>query len=236
MLRRSRVLLAAALIALASCGGSSKSSRDGTSGDDIPLPAECTLAPYTAHVVRDGGLPAGSATYNVIGAAAIQTPLVPDRDQVLTYQQSKQMGETTDLVGYALLFGDEQFGVDDVSLFSGYTPEAAGKSRGVVSIYPSTLTPLAVGDVVTSMPMDEVGLFTTLNNLGMDFKATPDEYMGYTNSIRGRVTILGLNDEAICLDVDLSWDVSDLTTSSSGTLVLRGVFTAPLTERTLPLG
>ena len=37
---------------------------------------------------------------------------------------------------------------------------------------------LVVGDVVTPQPMDALGMFTTLNNLGMDFKTAPDEYMG----------------------------------------------------------
>ncbi len=227
------------LIALTACGGSAKSSSNGTDGkpaNATPLPAECTLAPFTANVVRDGGAPAGSATYGVVGAAAVQIPLVPDKAQVLTYEQASQMGKETDLIGYGLLFGDEQFGVNDVSLFSGYAPVAAGKSRGLVSIYPSTLTPLAVGDVITPMPMDALGMFTTLSNLGMDFKAAPDEFMSYLNTIRGSVTILGLNDEAICLDVDLSWDTSDFSTSSTGTLTIQGIFTAPLADRTLPLG
>jgi len=239
----SRVLAVAALIALAACGGSGKSSTNGTSGgtdsndgNSTPLPAECTLAPFTANIVRDGGAPAGSATYEVIGAAAVQIPLVPDKDQLLTYEQATQMAEDTDLIGYGLLFGDEVFGVDDVSLFGGYTPEAAGKSRGVISIYPSTLIPLAAGDVITPTSMDALGMFTTLNNLGMDFKATPDEFMSYLNTIRGSVTILGLNDQAICLDVDLSWDTSDFSTSSTGTLTIQGIFTAPLADRTLPLG
>lgn len=233
MSKYSQVLAVAALVAIAACGGPSKGSDGAT---EAPLPAECTTTPYTVHVVRDGGLAAGSETYEVIGAAALQIPLVPDKAQTLTYEQAIEMGETTDLIGYGLLFGDEPFGVDDVSLFGGYTPEAAGKSRGVVSIYPHTLQPLAVGDVITPQAMDALGMFTTLNNLGMDFKAAPEELMGYANSIRGSVTILGLNDQAICLDVDLSWDVSDFSTSSSGTLTIQGVFTAPLTERTLPLG
>ena len=186
--------------------------------------------------MRDGDLAAGSPTFEVVGAATVQIPMVPDKDQVLTFEQSAEMGRTTDLVGYALLFGDEPVGVDDVSLFSGYTPEAEGKSRGMITIYPHTTTPLAVGDVVTTQPMDGLGMFTTLTNLGMDFKATPNELFGYANSIEGSVTILALNDQAICLDVDLSWGLSDVMNSGTGVLTLRGIFTAPLAERTLPLG
>lgn len=223
-------------VVLASCGGSGKTGKAGNKDDKPALPAECVLPTFTAHVVRDGGLAAGSPTYEVIGAAAVQIPLVPDKAQTLTYEQSIQMGETTDLIGYGLLFGDEAFGVDDVSLFDGYTPEAAGKTRGVVSIYPHTQTPLAVGDVITSQPMEGLGMFSTINNLGMDFKTTPDEYTAYSNSIRGSVTIIGLTDQAICLKVDLAWDASDISTSATGTLTIKGIFTAPLTERTLPLG
>lgn len=249
--RYSTVVTIVVLLALAACGGSDKSGSsdtDSNAGDnsddtvnndtvnDAPLPAECALAPYTVFVVRDGESPAGSETFEVVGAAAVQIPLVPDAEQVLTAEQSFQQGETTDLLGYGLLFGDEVFGVDDVSLFGGYTPEQAGKSRGVVSIYPSTTTPLAVGDVVTPGRMEDLGMFTTLNNLGMDFKAAPDEFMSYLNSIEGSVTVLGLNDEAICLDVDLRWQVSDFSSEATGTLTIQGIFTAPLAERTLPLG
>ena len=245
----SQVLAIVALAAaLAACGGAGKSSSDGnsasgdsSSGDtgqanNSPLPAQCTFAPFTAHVVRDGVSPAGSDTYEVIGAAAVQIPLVPDKTQTLTPSQAIELGQTTDLIGYGLLFGDEAFGVADVSLFGGYAPEADGKSRGVVSIYPSTLTPLAVGDVVTPQRMDALEMFTTLNSLGMDFKAAPDEFSAYLNTIEGTVTILGLNDEAICLDVDLSWEVSDFSTAATGVLTIQGIFTAPLAERTLPLG
>lgn len=225
-------------VALAACGGSSKSRSDGSGSGakNSPLPAECTLPPFTAHVQRDGGVAAGSDTYEVIGAAAIQIPLVPDQAQTLSPAQAIQMGKDTDLLGYGLLFGDEQFGIDDVSLFDGYAPTAEGKSRGVITIYPSTLIPLAVGDVITPTPMDALAMFTTLNNVGMDFKAAPDEFMSYLNAIRGSVTILGLTDQAICLDVDLSWDTSDFSTSATGTLTIQGIFTAPLGERTLPFG
>lgn len=222
------------LVTLAACGDSDKSSNGGTKS--TPLPAECTPPPYTVVAVRDGVEPAGSATFEVVGAAAVQIPLVPDKAQTLTPEQSTELGQTTDLIGYGLLFGDEAFGVNDVSLFGGYAPEAQGKSRGVVSIYPSTPTPLAVGDVVTSQSMDGLGMFTTLSSLGMDFKAAPDEFSAYLNSITGSVTILGLNDQAICLDVDLSWEVSDFSSDATGTLTIQGIFTAPLAERTLPLG
>ena len=245
----SRIVATAAAVSLtvllAACGGSGKSSSHRSSTGDTsaagatnntPLPAECTLAPFTAHVVRDGGIAAGSDTYAVIGAAALQIPIVPDKTQTLPPEQAIQMGNDTDLVGYGLLFGDEAFGVDDVSLFSGYAPVAAGKSRGVVSIYPSTLTPLAVGDVVTPQPMDALNMYTTLNNIGIDFKTAPEEYMGYTGAVRGSVTILGLNDAAICLSVDLAWDASDIATNATGTLTIQGIFTAPLAQRTLPLG
>ncbi len=234
-----------AIVALVACGDSKKATPNDSTNDstpdtrvanNTPLPAECTLPPYIVHAVRDGGLAAGSPTFEVIGAAAVQIPLVPDKDQVLTDEQSYQMSLDTDLLGYGLIFGDEQFGVDDVSLFGGYTPEAAGKSRGLISIYPSTTTPLAVGDVVTGGLTDELGMYTTLTSLGMDFKATPDEFFGYANSIEGSVTILGLNDEAICLDVDLSWGVSDFSTGADGILTIQGIFTAPLADRTLPLG
>ena len=250
MLTTSRAVAVVALVALAACGGSGKSSKsnndrsstedtstvDTSAANNTAMPAECSLPPFTVHVVRDGEIAAGSDTYGVVGAAALQVPLVPDKTQTLAPEVAIQMGNDTDLIGYGLLFGDEAFGIEDVSLFSGYAPTVAGKSRGVVSIYPHTLTPLAVGDVVTPQPMDALNMFTTLSNIGIDFKNAPDEYMGYLGSVRGSVTILGLNDDAICLSVDLAWDASDVSTSATGTLTIQGIFTARLAERTLPLG
>ena len=38
----------------------------------------------------------------------------------------------------------------------------------------------------------------------------------------------------LCIDVDLSWDYSDFSSSADGVLTVQGIFTAPLAARSLP--
>ena len=205
----------------------------GGAADDTPLPAECTPAPYTVTAVRDGENPAGSTDFQVIGAAGLPIPLVPDKAQALSYEQVTEQGANTDLLGYVVFFGDEAFGPADVSMFGGYAPNEAGKGRGAISIFPTSTTPLAVGDVLTPGPLTGLDMLTTLNAISVDFKATPDELTAYLETIEGTVTILGLNSTSICVEADLFWGISSGGPDAEGGLTVKGIFTAPLAERTL---
>jgi hypothetical protein len=207
-------------------------ATDGV-GDDTSLPAECTPAPYTVTAVRDGENPAGSTDFQVIGAAGLPIPLVPDKAQSLSYEQVSEQGADTDLLGYVVFFGDEAFGPADVSMFGGYAPTEAGKGRGAISIFPTSTTPLAVGDVLTPGPLTGLDMLTTLNAISVDFKATPDELTAYLETIEGTVTILGLNRTSICVQADLHWGISGGGPDADGGLTVKGIFTAPLAERTL---
>lgn len=247
--------LASVVLLTAACGGSDDkgNANNGNNGNgngttagldttvaSVPvdagpaLPAECTPAPYTVTALRDGDKPAGAAEYGVVGTAALPIPLVPDAAQALTPAQVSEQGNSTELLGYVVFFGDEAFGPADVSLFGGYAPTAEGNSRGAISIFPSTTTPLAVGEVITPGTLDGLEMLTTLNRITLDFKATPDELTSYLNSIEGTVTILGLNSSSICLDVDLSWGYTGGGPDPDGTLTVKGIFTAPLAPRSLP--
>ena len=138
-----------------SCGGGDKAANksspaasdgpaatlaDGADGADgngsAGMPAECVPAPYTVVAQRDGEQPAGSATFGVVGAAALPIPLVPNKAGSLTDAEAIAEGATTDLLGYVVFFGDEEFGPDDVSMFGGYAPETDGAARGAISIFP----------------------------------------------------------------------------------------------------
>lgn len=251
-MRRFAALVTVVLLT-AACGGGNKSGKGNannngnnngtTAGLDTTvaavdagpaLPAQCTPAPYTVTALRDGSEPAGAAEYGVVGTAALPIPLVPDAAQALTPAQVSEQGDTTDLLGYVVFFGDEAFGPADVSMFGGYAPTAEGNSRGAISIFPATSTPLAVGDVLTPGSLDGLEMLTTFNRITLDFKATPDELTSYLNSIEGQVTILGLNNRSICVEVDLSWGYTGGGPDPDGTLTVQGIFTAPLAERTLP--
>ena len=242
-------LFALALLAV-SCGGKDAGRRDAggngssaetsavadtdsTPGGLVGIPAECTPAPFTVVAQRNGEQPAGSATFGVIGVAALPIPLVPDKAGALTPEEATARGQATNLLGYVMFFGDEQFGPSDVSMFGGYAPIADGASRGTVSIFPKNNTPIEVGDTLTPGPLDGLEMVTTLQSVLMDFKATPDEVTSYLNEIAGSVTVLALTPSALCLDVDLTWEYSKGSTAL-GTLTLKGIFTALLAPRSLP--
>lgn len=254
MRRGSARLAAGAVFALllVSCGGDDKDGDGGTAdtavdasaedgGEDggesadpaATLPAECQMAPYTVAAYRDGELPAGSEQFGVVSAAAVEIPLVPNASGLLTMEQVFAEQETTDLVGYAILFADEVIDPASVSLFGGWEPVEAGKTRGNVGIYPSSTTPLAVGDVITPGLLDDLGMTTTLKRIGMDLKVS-GEMNSYLEDPVGSVTILGLTADAICLDVDLAWEYGGFS-GAQGTLTIKGVFAAEIVTRTMSL-
>jgi hypothetical protein len=213
--------------------GTGDTGAGDAAGSTAGLPAQCTAAPYTVTALRDGSKPAGSAEFSVTSAAAIPVPLVPNADNAIPFDEVMQLGETTDLLLYSLIFADEAIDTATLDMFSGYTPVGAGKARGFISIAPTSNAPLKAGDVITPGEL-ELGLQTTLSQVGMDFKSTPDELNAYLESAVGQVTILGLTDSAICIDADLSWKYSDFGSDALGTLQLKGIFTAPLAPRSFP--
>lgn len=239
---RVRRVVALALVALlaSSCGdgGSKKNgarATDDTKGStDSALPAECVQPPLTVVAQRDGEQAAGSAEYAVASTVGLPIPLVPNKDGAIASADVLTKGAETDLLGYVLFFGDEQFGPTDVSMFGGYAPDTDGHSRGTVSIFPSTSTPLAAGDVLTPGVLDGLDMTTTLFRVTMDFKATTDELTAYLGTIEGSVRIVALTATAICLDVDLAWEYSDFGSKALGSLTVKGIFTAALAPRTIP--
>jgi hypothetical protein len=236
--------LALSVALLVACGDGT-TAGDGAAGNGgngadtaapvATLPAECALPPYTVTAERDGATPIGAAEFGVVSAVAVQIPLVPNASEQLTAEEVLAQQATTDLVGYAIVFGDEQIDPAGVSLFMGWEPEGTGKVRGNVGVYPNSAAPLAVGDVITPGPLDGLDMFTTLNRIGLDLKVEGGELNAYLGDPVGSVTIVGLTDEAICLDVDLKWEYSDFGAESVGTLTIKGTFAALIATRTMSL-
>jgi hypothetical protein len=206
---------------------------DGAGDDGAALPAECALPPYTAVVERTGPSPAGSATFGVVDAVVLPIPIVPDPDQQLSFDEAVEAAASTDLVGYSIVLADEDIADGSVSLFSGYEPDGEGTLRAFVSVFPfSADAPLRVGDVVTHSFETELGAFTSLSTIGLDLKASADEFNGYAESPIGQVEIIALTEDAACFDVDLNWTLS----GDGGSVTIRGVLAGPLLERgNLPL-
>jgi hypothetical protein len=233
------------IVTLVACGGGDDASGPDTAPGTVantapdtvpdtvvavPLPVECVTAPYSIVFERTGSEPAGSPSFAVVDAVALPIPIVPDPDG--TGDQSEALAEaaTTDLLGYSLIVADEPIDDGEIGLFGGYEP-SEGRQRGFVSIFPSSPTPLAAGDVVVPGEPDELELFTTINLVGLDLKAAPDENNSYLDQAEGSVTVLAITPQALCLDVDLVWATGD------GELTMRGVVTGRMLERSrLPLG
>jgi hypothetical protein len=209
-------------------------AADTVLADDDPfagLPAVCDPPPYRVAVMRDGDKPAGADNYRVVGSVAVPIPLVPNADGALSPGDVINEGKTTDLVMYSLIFGDEPIDPVGISAFSSYRPEAEGASRGFISIAPSDGTPLVAGDSIQPGSLASIGMQTTLNTIGLDFKTSPDELTAYTDGISGTVIVLGLTATALCIDADLSWRYVGSGGDDGGMLTMRGVFTAILAER-----
>ena len=230
------------LLSLASCGGggSNSESADATNGGTKvaggvapdaepataePLPAECSLPPVTATVQREGSAPAGSANFEVVDAVALPIPIVPNPGSTIEPAKVAELAATTDLLGYAMILGDESItGESAVSV--GYDPVADGKLRALVSVYPSSATPLAVGDIVTDALTE--GLSFPLPTIGMDLKTSEDGTNTYLNSVVGQVAVLAITTDTLCLDIDLSWTLNQ---PEGNTLTIKGVFAGRLLDR-----
>jgi len=190
------------------------------------FPAECVLPPVTVTAQRVGTAPIGSDAFGLIDAVVVPLPIVPNPDDALTQEEMKVLATTTDLLGYTLVFADEEIS-RSINPFSIYEPSTAGKLRGQVGIFPSAGVPFAAGDVVVYGEVP--GLSIPLPTMGMDLAEFEQDLINtYLNDPSGQVEVLGITDEALCLDVDLTWDLND---PKGDVLTLRGVFTGRLIDR-----
>ena len=189
------------------------------------LPAECVLPPVTVRAQRVGPSPIGSDAFAVTDAVVVPIPIVPNPDGALSAEETKALAATTDLLGYSLVFADEEI-EGAGSMFFQYEPSTAGKLRGLVSIFPAAGVPFVAGDVVVDGEVP--GLSIPLPTIGMDLAAFEQSTNVYLGEPAGQVAVLGATDDALCLDVDLTWSVND---PADNTLTIRGVFTGRLLDR-----
>ena len=236
-------LSAAALLILVACGDDGNGGTGASPGDTADtaattdtaavttqptgagLPAECVAPPVTVTAQRVGSSPLGSDTFGLIDAVVIPLPIVPNPDGAISAEETKTLAATTDLLGYSLVFADEEI-TGGGRMFFQFEPSAAGKLRGLVSIFPSAGMPLAAGDVVVYG--EASGLSIPLPTFGADLVAFDQKLNTYLNDPAGQVAVLGITDDAVCLDVDLTWDVNN---PDDNVLTIRGVFTGRLLDR-----
>ncbi len=193
----------------------------------VGLPAECVAPPVAVTAQRVGSSPLGSDVFGLIDAVAIPVPIVPNPDRALGADETKTLAATTDLLGYSLVFADEEI-TGPGSMFFQFEPSTADKLRGLVSIFPATGVPLAAGDVVVYGQAS--GLSIPLPTIGMDLVAFDQSTNTYRNEPTGQVAVLGITDDALCLDVDLTWKVNK---PADNVLTIQGVFVGRLLDRSI---
>ena len=183
------------------------------------------LPPFTATAQRVGPSPIGAEAFEVTDAVVVPIPVVPNPDGALSADETTSLAGTTDLLGYSLVFADEPI-VGAGGMFFEYEPVTAGKLRGLVSIFPAAGVPFVAGDVVTYGVVP--GLSIPLPTIGMDLAAFEQSTNSYRDDPVGQVTVLGITQDSVCLDVDLTWTLND---PAENTLTVRGVFAGRLLDR-----
>jgi hypothetical protein len=192
------------------------------------LPPECRTVPFTLIALGASDPPLGSEMFEAAGAVAVPVPVVPDKDQQLDPAEALRLAQETDLLGYTLYFGDEPIDAASTGVFDDRPLD--GTLRGMVAIFPPTESPIVTGSVLEPGPI-QFELFSSLSVVNFDIKSA-DGFTAYLEQPVGQVSILGLTDSALCVDVDLEWSTADGATAR-----IDGVVTAELAPRSsLPFG
>lgn len=214
--RRLQLLILAVVAALVigACGGDDDSSSDADAADDggetpeesaSSVPAECEIEPpFTLEITGGDALPQVDADgFDVTSVIASQQPIVPDPDGELTPDEIREQGATTPLVSYAVYLADFEMTAEDVG-FLGPTPPDDG-TLFFVAVVPPTEDGLRTGDVV-EQGTPEFESVTTFGSLGVQYQTgTVDDAptLALDGDGTGTAEVLYLDDDRICLDVEI---------------------------------
>lgn len=229
MTRRLMVAFAVGVWLLAGCGTDDGDDDGGGDSDGAAaLPTECTEPPLTMRLEALGESPAGSADFEVTDAVARRVPIVPrpdgetagDPEELAAAQEE---ATTTDLALYAIYLADFEIDRDELEGFGfGEVQPEPGGTIGTVNIVPTTMDGFATGDVADGGDI-EYETTTTFGSLGVT--VVGEEQDGFTafDDVDGQVEILALDDDTICVDIDV-----ELQLSGEPVVAAEGVVTAPI--------
>lgn len=221
-MKRWATILVSLAVITAACGGgdgdstATEAANGGTSSDgaapaeNSDRPSECDRdLPYT---VRAEGLnepTAGSPEFEVTHAFAQRIPVVPGESGNILEGAEKEAADeearTTDLAIYAIHLADYPLERDQFDGFGFARPEVPeGGTLAVVSILPPTLDGLQAGDVVRhgEPQFESVTTFSTLSAVVQT--AERDNFDNAFTDMDGQVEVLALDDESICVDIDIT--------------------------------
>ena len=217
---RTIALALAVALAAAACGGGG-SDGDDAAAPEAAVPEACTTPPVTMDLRSGGDAPAGSDTFEVTDAVARRVAILPgqmafDPSALSTLEAEAKV---TPLALYSLYLADFEI---DRSLLSGVgfgeVPTEAGQTLGVLTLVPDTEAGFRAGDVVAD---GELGyeLTTSLVPLSLAVYGDGDDTgIAYTE-VEGQAEILALDDDSICIEVDVTLSTGDdLAYAASGTV------------------
>ncbi len=191
-------------------------------------PASCQKPPVTMRLEALGAAPAGAAAFAVTDAVARRVPIVP-RPGGGTTEDPKELARLrkeaarTSLALYSVYLADFRIPRRELSGF-GFglvTPKGDG-TIATLSLVPTKRRGFSVGDVVraTALRYDTTTTFAALSLTVTDATSgTP----GAFTDVEGRVKILALDDDTICVDIDVQFLLSGTLVSAA-----RGVVSAPV--------
>lgn len=226
-MRSSMVVASVAAIAMAgvACGGGESSSSAPTT-EGSQLPEACAEVPFTMQLQAFTPPPTGSAELEITDAVARRVPILPNADTASDAAQIQAQADeaaATDFALYNIYVAD--FPIDRSPIegygFGEVEPEPGG-TLGVISIIPPTTEPLAAGDVITDGEL-AYETVTTFAPVSLTVESTEHPLGDGYSDVAGQVEILHLDDEQLCVAVDL-----ELTNAGEPVVTGKGTFVAPI--------
>jgi hypothetical protein len=213
---------------LASCGGGDDGTAASTTTSGVP--AACKQAPLTMALTGPDG--AGSTSFTVEDAVARRVAIIP---QGVTFQADERSGlesqaKTTPAVQYQVYLADFPLSRSTMSAADTAAPEPVvdGGTYGLLTISPVRLTGFEVGQEVTEGPLG----YETIQPVGqLGLRVSPAEADPYYEpaAASGRVKVLALADDEICLDIDVQMVVDGEPIATAKGIVALPVVVVPST-------
>ncbi|MFN8018718.1 MAG: hypothetical protein U0P45_11405 [Acidimicrobiales bacterium] len=214
-------LLAAGSLLLAACGGGSSGGEAASTTEAPAAPAKCKAPPVTVDLEAKGDAPAGSSDFEVTDAVARRVAILPGEmafdPSALSNLESK--ASVTPLAAYSLYMAD--FRVPRTELTTGglgVVSPGDGQTLAVLSMVPANEDGFIEGAVVQD---GELGYESrsSMRPLQLtvlaDGNATPQAY----TDVAGQVEILQLDDEHLCVDMDVTFtNGSDVVYRAKGAI------------------
>lgn len=213
---------------MASCSSSDGGSAASTTTSGVP--AACKQAPLQMALTGPGG--AGSATFPVQDAVARRVAIIP---QGVTFEADERSGlesqaKTTPAVQYQVYLADFALSRSQMSAADAAAPEPVSKggTYGLLTISPVRLAGFEVGQEVTNGPLGYETI-QPVGQLGLRVSAAEANPFYEPAAAKGRVKVVALADDEICLDIDVQMVVDGEAIATAKGIVALPVVVVPPT-------